>query len=183
MVLLESFWTPFFWYETVTSAIVPIAVYTAAASALFITYTVYVMTGGESSQYYMPYFEADIHLTIYVWGGIAIAFFLFFIFSSYLLVRAVRVEIRGWMLPWMICMIILVFYKLYLGFHWLYDYYIYLENIFAMIILWFWMSYNIYVLLAVYSVYQIIAERQAPTMMILPEAYTENTLFYWDENV
>lgn len=30
---------------------------------LFIAYTIHVFTGGESSQFYMPYFEADIHMS------------------------------------------------------------------------------------------------------------------------
>lgn len=42
---------------------------------------------------------------------------------------------------------------------------------------------QIYVLLVIHSVYQTIAEKQRPAMVVLPEAYTENTLFYWDENV
>jgi hypothetical protein len=38
--------------------------------------------------------------------------------------------------------------------------------------------------MAVYSVYQILMEKQAPPLNDLgPDCYTENTLFYWDETV
>jgi len=100
------------------------------------------------------------------------------------MLQAVKVEIRGWMLPWMIGMFSIIVMQLYFGFHWLFDYYIYLDQIFAMLCLWSWMAYHIYILMAVYSVYQILTEKQSPGMLDLPPtAYTENTLFYWDETV
>jgi len=184
MVFLSSFWTPCFYYNEIHRAIKPIAFYTAMASIISITYTIYVMAGGESSSPYMPYFETDRSLSTHVYGGFALLFFLFFIGASWLMVHAVKVEIRGWILPWMIGMFSVILLQLYFGFHWLFDYYIYLDQIFAMLCLWFWMAYNIYALMAVYSVYQILMEKQAPPLQDLgPENYTENTLFYWDETV
>jgi len=184
MVVLNTFWTPCFFYNDIFRAIKPIAFYSVMGSIVSITYTIYVMSGGESSNPYMPYFETDRSLSLFVYGGFAIVFFLAWSGASFLMLQAVKVEIRGWMLPWMIGMFSIIVVQLYFGFHWLFDYYIYLDQIFAMLCLWLWMAYHIYILMAVYSVYQTLMEKQSPAMLDLPPtAYTENTLFYWDETV
>jgi len=184
MVLLDSFWTPCFFYRDVEKAVVAIALYTGLGSVISMTYTIYVMSGGDSSNPYMPFFETDRSLSTFVWGGFALLFFWLFIVSSTLLVWGVVSEIRGWMLPWFIQMAFILLLQTYFALHWLFDYYIYLDQIFAMLCLFLWMAYNIYTMLAVHSVYKIIVEKQNPRAFeYVPESYTENTLFYWDENV
>jgi hypothetical protein len=50
-----------------------------------------------------------------------------------------------------------------LGLWLLYSYYIYLQTVLVVLIDWLWMSYNIYVWLAVYSMYQEIRSKQNPS--------------------
>lgn len=54
-------------------------------------------------------------------------FFLFFIGASLLMIHAVGVEIRGWILPWMIAMFSVILLQTYFALHWLFDYYIYVS--------------------------------------------------------
>ncbi|CAG7722374.1 unnamed protein product [Allacma fusca] len=163
MVVLRQFWTPCYWYDDVREALNAIVFYTSMLSVIMITYTWYVLNGGESSQFYMPYFETD-QATSLPWVGSFVIIFMLLLFASSILVRhGVQVENRGMMLPWLILIGMILAYQLYVSFWLLYSYYIYLETVLVVLIDWLWMSYNAYVWLAVYSMYQQIQMKQNPS--------------------
>ena len=53
---LKSCWSPCFWYGDVVSGSLAVSVYSLAMSICLIVYTINVMTGGDSSQLYLPFF-------------------------------------------------------------------------------------------------------------------------------
>jgi hypothetical protein len=110
------------------------------------------MRGGDSAQFYLPYFEADVKdskkfgtrnsnlvikrmvtLTMFSFlnfsamqsvGAIAILFCLMFIICSFMLVQGVRKEYRGLFFPWMICMTLVVLFQAVYGLWIIIGYYI-----------------------------------------------------------
>jgi len=165
MVFIRTFWTPCYYYDDIRTATTTIAFYTAMSSLIAIAYTSYVMRGGESSNYYMPYFETDIRFSTQVAGGLAIVFFLAFILFSFTMYRGIAIENRGFMLPWIGWILIVIGYQFYYGISVLFMYYIYLESVMITLVSWIWMSYNIYCLICVYSQYQVIRDKQQPHLI------------------
>lgn len=68
---------------------------------IIIAQVVYMLCGGESSQLYSPLFEADIRMSMWVFGCLFIAYFALLVISSYLMYYGIRISTRGWMLPWL----------------------------------------------------------------------------------
>lgn len=56
------------------------------------TQVVYMLCGGDSSQLYSPLFEADIRLSMIVFGVIFIVYFVILIVSSYLIYYAIKIR-------------------------------------------------------------------------------------------
>jgi len=135
-------------------------------SVVIIAYTSYVMLGGDSSQFYLPFFESNQADTMQGAGAFVIAFFVIFIISSLIMVHGVREGFRGFFLPWMICMVLVVLFQAVYGLWILIGYYI-LWNAFVAICDWLWMVLNIYCFLCVYSQYQIITEVQSRHIELL----------------
>lgn len=85
------------------------------------------MLGGDSTQLYSPLFETDVRDSMQFWGGIYIFFLVCLIASSYLVYFGIKIQTRGWLLPWLIQMAIIVLFQFLWGIWQLYGYYIYVS--------------------------------------------------------
>ncbi|XP_076261846.1 septate junction component pasiflora 1 [Rhynchophorus ferrugineus] len=167
MVLLNSCWAPCIWIDNLKTACKAICFYTVAISIVLMTFIVFNMTGGDSTQLYNPLFEADVRYSMQVVGGIMLAYFCILILSAVLLVFGLNVMIRGLMLPWMILFGTAIAFQLIYGLWLLGGYYIYIDTVLYTLILWCWMAYNIYCWLVVYSQYSVFMELQSANIELL----------------
>ncbi len=109
---LTSCWTPFFWHSSARSGALASAVYSAFMSAFVLAYTAYVMSGGDSSQLWLPFFETNLDGgSLAGWGSFALAYFLLLLAASGALAAGIRWEVRGLMLPWMILMLLVILFQ------------------------------------------------------------------------
>jgi len=167
MVVLRNCWSPCYWYDNVEMPSIVIAGYTMAASVVLIIYTGFVMGGGESAYFYLPYFETDVRNSMQYVGGFVIAFLVLFFFASMLLIWGIKIELRGLFLPWFSCMALVILFQAIFGLWLIGGYYIYLMSVFVALVDWLLMSYNIYCFLCVYSQFQILTLYQSPNIELL----------------
>ncbi|XP_017783830.1 PREDICTED: uncharacterized protein LOC108567729 [Nicrophorus vespilloides] len=167
MVLLNSCWSPCIWTDNLKSGIKAISLYTVAVSIVLMTFIIFDMTGGDSTQLYNPLFEADVRFSMQVIGGLLLVFFIFLIASACLLVMGVKIMNRGLMIPWITGFGLLIAFQLIFGLWLLGGYYIYLDSVLYTLVNWTWMAYNIYCWLVVYSQYKVVAQLQAPNIELL----------------
>lgn len=85
------------------------------------------MVGGDSTQLYSPLFETDVRDTMQFWGSLYVTYLLIFIVSSYLIYYGIKIHTRGFLLPWLIQMGIIILFQLLWGIWQLYGYYIYVS--------------------------------------------------------
>ncbi|CAH2235677.1 jg18047 [Pararge aegeria aegeria] len=138
-------------------------------SLVLIIFICYQMDGGDSTQLWNPLFEADVRGSLQVFGIIFICILVILIASSVLMVIGINIWMRGFILPWLITMGLIILFQFIFGLWLLGGYYIYLDATMAAFIDFLWMSYNIYCWLCVLSQYQIILEMQSPNIEILIE--------------
>ena len=108
---VKTCWSPCFWHSNVRTGSVAVALYTMAMSFCLIVYTAYLMNGGDASQVYLPYFEANLSTSMQSGGGFTIFFMIVFIIFSALLMVGVKQDIRGLMIPWMGAMWVVFFFQ------------------------------------------------------------------------
>ena len=53
----KSCWSPCFWHANVRDGSIAVGIYTIGISICLITYTIYVLNGGDTSQLWLPFFE------------------------------------------------------------------------------------------------------------------------------
>lgn len=168
MAILQKCWTPFMIYSWTSLKLgcIYCAMYTTVIHILCICYSIYVINGGNSDEFYSPFFELERHgLTAAV--SFSIVFSLIFIVLSALLVIGVRKDNRGLFLPWMFATVFEILLAVCFGLWLLYRYYRNLYSLLAAIIIWTLDGIHVYCLLCVISQYQVIKERQEPSFVIL----------------
>ena len=62
MIHLKSCWSPCFWHDNVRDGVIAVGVYSIGISICIITYTVYVLNGGDTSQLWLPFFETGMYI-------------------------------------------------------------------------------------------------------------------------
>ncbi|XP_048478040.1 uncharacterized protein LOC105387619 [Plutella xylostella] len=167
MPVLESCWSPCIWSSDVKSGSKAVAMYTIALSVVLITFISYQMAGGDSTQIWNPLFEADVRVSLQVFGSIFIIILLLLAIFSVLMVIGLNIWMRGFILPWLMTFGLIIVFQLIFGLWLIGGYYIYLEATFAAFLDFLWMAYNVYCWLCVFSQYQIILEMQSPNIEIL----------------
>lgn len=167
MVLLNSCWSPCIWTNNLKTSCRVIAFYTVAISIVLMTFIVFDMTGGDSTQLYNPLFEADVRYSMQVIGSLLLLYFIYLIAASVLLIVGMQKMNRGLMLPWMVGFGIAVLFQLVFGLWLLGGYYIYLDCVLYTFIIWCWMTYNGYCWLVVYSQYKVFEQMQSPNIELL----------------
>jgi hypothetical protein len=167
MPILQACWSPCWCHNNVKHGSIAVGVYTIVLCIVSIVYTAWVMNGGQSSDLYSPFFETDLHKNAVYACGPTIAFLCMFIIAAILLLRGVRHEVRGFLLPWMYMMGFVILFTVAFGIWFVARYYIDPRSVLAAAMSWVFASINIYCFLCVFSQYQILKEYQSANIMLL----------------
>ena len=86
---------------------------------------------------------------------------------SVVLIHGVRHEVRGFMMPWIYAMYIVILFQIMFGLWMIFGYYIYLQMVFSALCNWTWMAFNIYCILVVKSHLRNVRFYQSPEIEYL----------------
>ena len=128
-----------------------------------------LLNGGDASQFYLPLFETSLHGEAVHAGRFCIIMLVLMMISGIFLIFGVRNDVRGFMLPWMVLWSILCLGQACFGLWLIFGYYIYLEGVFAALVDFAWMSYNIYCWWVVRNHYRNVKWFQSPDIEVLQE--------------
>jgi len=168
-IYVKTCWSPCYWHPNVRSGSYAVAVYTIAMSIIIITYLIDLLNGGDASQFYLPLFETDLHHDAQHAGRFCIIMLTLMAISGVMLIWGIRKDVRGLMLPWMVLWYILCLGQAMFGLWIIFGYYIYLEGVFAALVDFAWMSYNIYCWFVVRNHYRNVKWFQSPDIEVLQE--------------
>ncbi|CAG0898094.1 unnamed protein product [Darwinula stevensoni] len=166
MPVLHSCWSPWLHYKDLNLATNAVAWYTMAISVVGLTYAIYAMMGGHSADFFSPLFETDRYSSMIGAGVFMILFCLVFFIFSILMIKGVKVRIRGYLLPWLIQSIIYILSLLAFGLWILWSYYTHLPSVLAFLLIWLIAAFHIYCTLCAYSTYQVVRKEQATEIMV-----------------
>jgi len=108
---LTTCWTPFFWHNNIRDGALAAAAYSALFCLFVLTYTTYVMSGGDSSELWSPFFETNLRSSLTGWGTFTLVYFLLMAAATFLLVMGILRDVRGLMLPWLFMMGLVVLFQ------------------------------------------------------------------------
>ena len=128
-----------------------------------------LLNGGDASQFYLPLFETDLHSDAQHAGRFCIIMLMLLILAAVLLIWGITKDVRGLMIPWLGLWFILCLGQAMFGLWLIFGYYIYLEGVFAALVDFAWMSYNIYCWFVVRNHYRNVKWFQSPDIEVLQE--------------
>jgi len=151
-LLLGGDTSPCFWHDNVRDGSIAVGLYSIGISICIITFTIYLLLGGDTSQLWLPFFETDLNSgSLYGSGGFVLIYFFVMIILSLMLIFGVKRDIRGLMLPWVYASYVAILFQAMYGLWMVFGYYIYLEMVFSALCNFTWMGLNIYCIMVVKS--------------------------------
>ncbi|XP_054719923.1 uncharacterized protein LOC129229608 [Uloborus diversus] len=168
MAVLDKCWTPFFVYSwtSVKIGCYYAAMYTSVFHILFICYALYVMDGGNSDEFYSPFFELNRSGATYA-GSFTIVFSFVFLLAAIMFVYGVKRENRCMFFPWFIGMSLEILLMFGISIWFLFRYYHNPYSFLASFTLWCIDGLHVYCMLCGISHYQVLKELQEPRFIIL----------------
>lgn len=146
-----------------------VAAYCLVMNILSIVFIIYQLCGGESSQFYLPLFEANMggaNKTMLWWGPALILYFVLFVAFTWMMSAGVKRDLRFMMLPWLIYNFAFVLLLLVFGGWLVYTYYSLLYSVMSLILIYLFASLHLYCHVCVHSQYQLIKSNQMPIIEV-----------------
>ncbi|XP_042237030.1 uncharacterized protein LOC121876156 [Homarus americanus] len=164
---MKECWSPWYYYDDIKTASKACAATTIFFSTFSIIYISHCLSGGDSSQFFLPLFETDVDTTMRGAGGFMIVFYLFYIVVSGLMVRGLILDHRGFILPWLtqnlIYVLMIIAFALWLQA----SYYHYLLSVLWTLLYVLFAAAHVYMQRCVKSQYDNIKKSQAPNIVQL----------------
>jgi len=167
MCTIKACWSPCWCYNNVKQGTIATGIYSVLLGLLAFLYCIWVMSNGEASEVYTPFFESDIRNTTQTAGGFGICFSIVFIICGAFLLFGVGSGARGFFLPWMLYMLILVIVGIAYGIFLIARYYTYDISILAACYTWVISGFHYYSLMCVFSYYKLLTKYQATNEIVL----------------
>lgn len=167
MTVLRVCWSPCWCHSTVKQGSAAVAIYTIVLNILSLVYISWVMRGGQSSDLYSPFFEADIDETMGVAGGITITFCCLYLIAGAVLLVGIANDIRGMMLPYLFLNGVVCLVALAMGIFMIARYYIYPLAMLSSVFMWLFFCIQVYCQLCVMSQYQLLMKYQTANIEVM----------------